>query len=59
MDKALLDILACPNCKGSLNYHKPKQELICPTCRVAYQVRDGIPVMLTDEARTLDASEEV
>lgn len=59
MDKALLDILACPNCKGSLNYHKSAQELACPTCRVAYPIRDGIPVMLSDEARTLTASEEV
>lgn len=59
MDKALLDILACPNCKGSLNYQKAEQELVCPTCRVAYPIRDGIPVMLSDEARALSASEEL
>lgn len=57
MDKALLDILACPNCKGGLSYKKSEQELICPGCRVAYPVRDGIPVMLTVEARELTATE--
>ena len=59
MDKALLDILACPNCKGRLIYRKPEQELVCPICRVAYPIRDDIPVMLTYEARALDASEDV
>lgn len=59
MDKALLDILACPNCKGSLIYRKSEQELVCPICRVAYPIRDDIPVMLTDEARALSASEDV
>lgn len=57
MDKALLDILACPNCKGSLSYKKSEQELICPSCRVAYPIRDGIPVMLTVEARELTSTE--
>ena len=59
MDKTLLDILACPTCKGSLHYQKSQQELICPACRVAYPIRDDIPVMLTDEARELAADEEV
>jgi uncharacterized protein YbaR (Trm112 family) len=59
MDKALLDILACPNCKGSLIYRKSEQELACPICRMAYPIRDDIPVMLTDEARALDSSEDV
>jgi len=58
MDKTLLEILACPSCKGSVNYHKAQQELICPTCRLAYPIRDDIPVMLTDEARALSADEE-
>jgi uncharacterized protein YbaR (Trm112 family) len=57
MDKALLDILACPNCKGSLTYQKAEQELICPSCRVAYPIRDGIPVMLAVEARELTVTE--
>jgi len=59
MDKALLDILACPNCKGSLIYRKSENELVCPTCRVAYPIRDGIPVMLTDEARALTDGETI
>lgn len=59
MDTKLLEILVCPVCKGSLVYKKPEQELICKPCRVAYQVKDGIPVMLEDEARKLPAEEEV
>lgn len=59
MDKSLLEILACPSCKGSLNYNKAEQELTCPTCRLAYPIRDDIPVMLTDEARELATDEEV
>ncbi len=51
MDKALLEILACPNCKGGLNYNKYQQELVCSTCLLAYPIRDDIPIMLTDEAR--------
>jgi uncharacterized protein YbaR (Trm112 family) len=59
MDKTLLAILACPNCKGSLSYQKAQQELTCPICRVAYPIRDDIPVMLIDEARALAADEEI
>ena len=59
MDTKLLEILLCPVCKGPLVYKKPEQELICKPCRVAYQVKDGIPVMLEDEARKLPAEEEV
>jgi uncharacterized protein len=59
MDKTLLEILACPSCKGSLNYNKAPQELICPACRLAYPIRDDIPVMLTDEARELAVDEEI
>ena len=59
MDKKLLDILACPVCKGPLVYNKEKQELICKADRLAYPIRDDIPVMLEDEARQLDAEEEV
>ena len=53
MDKKLLEILVCPVCKGSLDYDKKNSELICRVDRLAYPVRDGIPVMLEDEARTL------
>lgn len=57
MDKTLLTILACPNCKGSLSYHKDKQELTCPICRLGYPIRDDIPVMLVEEARPLASDE--
>lgn len=53
MDSKLLDILACPLCKGPLQYAKPQQLLICRADRLAYPIRDGIPVMLEDEARQL------
>ncbi len=59
MDKKLLDILACPVCKGPLVYHKAEQELICKVDRLAYPIRDDIPVMLEDEARPLPPDEEV
>lgn len=57
MDKKLLDILVCPVCKGPLEWHKVEKELVCKPDRLAYPVRDGIPVMLEEEARSLDASE--
>ncbi len=59
MDKKLLDILACPVCKGPLLYKKDSDELICKLDRLAYPVRDDIPVMLEDEARQLPAEEDV
>jgi uncharacterized protein YbaR (Trm112 family) len=59
MDNKLLDILVCPLCKGKLLYDKKARELICKADRLAYPVRDGIPVMLEDEARQLAAEEEV
>ncbi|HRP25007.1 MAG TPA: Trm112 family protein [Thauera sp.] len=57
MDARLLEILVCPLCKGSLDYLKDKQELVCKADRLAYPIRDGIPVMLDEEARTLSAEE--
>jgi len=59
MDAKLLEILVCPLCKGPLMYKKAEDELICKPCRLAYPVRDDIPVMLEDEARKLPADEEV
>lgn len=59
MDKKLLDILVCPRCKGKLVYLKREAELVCRADRLAYPIRDGIPVMLEDEARQLAADEEV
>jgi uncharacterized protein YbaR (Trm112 family) len=57
MDKFLLDILVCPLCKGKLIYQKDAQELICKFDRLAYPVRDDIPVMLENEARKLSLEE--
>lgn len=59
MDAKLFEILVCPLCKGPLAYKKAEGELICKPCRLAYPVRDDIPVMLEDEARKLPADEEV
>jgi len=59
MDSKLLDILACPICKGELVYKKQDNELICKLDRLAFQVKDDIPVMLVEEARKLPADEEV
>lgn len=53
MDLKLLDILACPVCKGPLDYHKEAGELICKVDRLAYPIRDDIPVMLEEEARQI------
>ncbi len=53
MDKKLLAILVCPICKGKLMYQKEAAELICTLCRLAYPIRDDIPVMLKDEARRI------
>ncbi len=57
MDKKLLDILACPVTKGPLIYDSQKQELISTAARLAYPIRDDIPVMLEEEARTLSEEE--
>lgn len=57
MDKKLLDMLVCPLCKGPLRYDKTKSELVCRADRLAYPVRDDIPVMLEDEARRVTEEE--
>ncbi len=57
MDKKLLDILVCPVTKGPLIYDKKKSELISLSAKLAYPIRDDIPVMLEDEARTLSSDE--
>ena len=59
MDARLLDILVCPICKGPLVYRAPQGELICKADRLAFPIRDDIPVMLEDEARKLPPEEEV
>lgn len=57
MDSRLLEILVCPVCKGTLDFRKAEAELVCKACRLAYPVKDDIPVMLEDEARQLAAEE--
>jgi len=57
VDKHLLDILACPICKGKLEYRKGSQELVCKFDRLAFPIKEGIPVMLEDEARQLTVDE--
>lgn len=58
MDKKLLDIIACPLCKGPLVWKSADNELICRVDRLAFPVRDSVPVMLPEEARRLDDHEE-
>ena len=57
LDPKLLNILVCPVSKAPLNYDKRNQELVCYASRLAYPIRDGIPVMLESEARSLSADE--
>ena len=59
MDKKLLDILACPVCKGPLVYDQDAGELICKPDRLAYPIRNDIPVMLEEEARQIPADQEL
>lgn len=57
MDPQLLDVLVCPLCKGKLLVRKQPLALVCPFDRLAYPVRDGIPVMLAEEAEPLSEAE--
>ncbi|BCT67467.1 MULTISPECIES: Trm112 family protein [Nitrosospira] len=59
MDLKLLDILVCPLCKGPLLYRKSENELVCKGDRLAFAIKDGIPIMLEDEARRLPVEEEI
>ena len=59
MDPKLLELLVCPVTKGPLTYDRERQELISRSARLAYPVRDGIPVLLENEARTLTDEELV
>lgn len=53
LSQELLQILVCPKCKGELEYREREQRLVCHTCRLAFPVRDDIPIMLIDEATPL------
>ncbi len=59
LDKTLLDVIVCPHCKGPLEYKAQDAQLICKTEQLAYPVRDGIPVLLTDEAIDLNEAPEL
>ncbi len=54
LDQKLLDILACPKCKGDLEINQSEDGLICRACSLQYPIRDGIPVMLIEEAQKID-----
>ncbi len=57
MDHRLLEIVACPVCKGKLSFDKENNELVCKFDRLAYPIDDGIPVLLDSEARTISSDE--
>jgi uncharacterized protein len=59
LDKNLLEILVCPLCKNKLHYNKTSGELICKVDRLAYPIRDEIPIMLDSEAREISTDEEL
>ena len=52
LDKQLLEILACPKCKGDLEYDEQHNLLICPNCRLKFKIEDDIPIMLLEEAES-------
>ena len=54
ISKELLEILACPKCKGSVHLNDKKDGLLCESCRLLYEIRDDIPIMLIDEAKPLE-----
>jgi len=57
MDARLLDVLVCPLCKGPLVHDKAAQELVCNADALAFPIRDGIPIMWSDQARSLASTE--
>ncbi len=54
MDKKKIELMACPECQSKLSYDKTNVELVCETCCLAFPVKDGIPVMLLEEARKVE-----
>jgi uncharacterized protein len=58
IDRKLLEILVCPLTKSPLTYDRARQELVSPQAGLAYPIRDGIPIMLVEEARSLDDEEK-
>jgi hypothetical protein len=58
IDKKLLEILACPKCKGEIRLNETQDGLICDACKLLYEIKDGIPIMLIDEAKPLEGGGE-
>lgn len=56
LNSELKQILACPKCKGDLEFHEDKHEIHCLHCRLVYEIKDDIPVMLIEEARPLEGA---
>lgn len=54
ISKELIDILVCPKCKGPVTITESQDGLVCGACRLVYEIRDDIPIMLIDEAKTVD-----
>ncbi len=54
LNRELLDILACPKCKGNIYLNDAKDGLVCDTCKLLYEIRDDIPIMLIEEAKSLE-----
>ena len=54
IDKKLLEILACPKCKGEIRLTEAEDGLACDACKLLYEIKDGIPIMLVDEAKPLE-----
>lgn len=52
--RALLEILVCPKCRGDLEHRERESELVCHSCRLRYAIRDGIPIMLIEDAKPLE-----
>ncbi len=57
IDKKLLEILVCPKCKGEIHLNETEDGLICDACKLLYEIKDGIPIMLIDEAKPLEGGE--
>ena len=55
ISQELLDILACPKCKGDIHLNETKDGLICDRCKLVYEIRDDIPIMLIDEAKPIES----
>jgi uncharacterized protein YbaR (Trm112 family) len=53
LNKKLLEIIACPKCRGGLDYKKKEQKLFCKKCRLAYKIENGIPIMLAEKAEKI------